>query len=104
MTRLSEKKRSRIKRRLDAGDKVAVVSRSEKVGYQTVWRIKHGVTRATGKPRKIYRVLTSGERVEIKTARASGWSLSRIAKRYDVAESTVSRVCSGATFTHASAR
>lgn len=104
MARLSDRKRSKIKRRLDAGDTVATVARAEKVGYQTVWRIKHGFTRATGKPRKTYRILTPSERVEIKMVRATGWSLSRIAKRYDVAESTVSRVCSGATFTHTSAR
>lgn len=104
MAKLSDRKRSKIKRRLDAGDTVATVARAEKVGYQTVWRIKHDVTRAKTGPRKTYRVLTPTERLNIIGHRASGWSLSRIARRYDVAESTVSRVISGQTGVHAGAR
>jgi DNA invertase Pin-like site-specific DNA recombinase len=100
MAQISKMKRERIKARLQAGEKPAVVARAEGVGYQTVWRIKNKVSRAKPGPRKTYQILTPPDRDEIIEKRGQGWNLARIARRFNVAESTVSRVCSGKTATH----
>jgi DNA invertase Pin-like site-specific DNA recombinase len=100
MARLSNMKVEKIKKRLQAGESIAAVARSERVGYQTVWRIKNNKSRAKEGRRKVYRILTPKERQGIIDKRADGWNLARIAERYDVAESTVSRVISGVTSVH----
>jgi transposase-like protein len=102
--KLTNAKRSRIKRRLNAGETVAAVARSEKVSYHTAWRIKHGVSRATKGPRKVYRVLSVTERATIVRRHGAGESLSSLAREHDVAVSTVSRLCNGQTGAHAGAR
>ncbi len=100
MARLRKSRRERIEARLAAGDSTASIARSEGVGYQTVWRLKNGVSRAKTGPRKTYRVLSAQDRLDVVQARERGETLAKIAARYDVSESAVSRVISGKSSLH----